>query len=72
MPKALIFSKQKKKLWPGHVPDLYYFFRLVADNNEPIAKSEEYTEKHNVDEVLDRYFSNFEKVDKTYRKFPSI
>lgn len=40
-------------------------FTLKGNNNEIIATSESYTQKHNVIEVLEKYFSNFEIIDKT-------
>jgi hypothetical protein len=42
-----------------------YYFRLVGDNGEQIASSEAYTQKHNVTEVLDKYFSSWEVKDVT-------
>ncbi len=42
-----------------------YRFVLRGKNNEIVAVSETYTQKHNALEVLADYFSNFEVVDKT-------
>lgn len=39
-------------------------FNLVADNGEIIATSETYTQKHNVTDVLEKYFSTFKILDK--------
>jgi uncharacterized protein YegP (UPF0339 family) len=43
-------------------------FILYGQNNEIIATSETYTQKHNVTELLDKYFPNFKQVDKTKNK----
>lgn len=42
-----------------------YRFVLVGDNGENLSQTETYTQKHNVIEVLAKYFPNFEVVDKT-------
>lgn len=39
-------------------------FNLVGDNEEVIATSETYTQKHNVADVLEKYFKDFKIVDK--------
>lgn len=41
-----------------------YRFILKGRNGEIIAVSETYTQKHNVTEVLNEYFPNFEIEDK--------
>lgn len=43
-------------------------FNLLGKNGEIIAVSETYTQKHNVIEVLEVYFSNFKIIDKTNDK----
>ena len=43
----------------------YYYFTLVGDNGEPIAQSEQYTQKHNVTEVLRKYFPAYDVKDLT-------
>lgn len=55
----------KKKLWPGQTPDEYFYFTLIGVNGEPVAQSEQYTQKHNVMSVLYDYFPTFEVVDLT-------
>lgn len=40
-------------------------FILKAGNNEPIAHGETYTQKHNVKELLEKYFPLFTIEDKT-------
>lgn len=62
---ARIHSKHKPKRWPGHQPDEYFYFTLVGNNGEPIAQSEQYTQKHNVTELLRKYFPTFEVHDET-------
>lgn len=43
----------------------YYWFRHIGDNGEIIAKGEEYTQKHNVKEVLAEYYPAFPVKDLT-------
>lgn len=43
----------------------WYYFTLVGNNGEPIAQSEQYTQKHNATEVLRKYFPTFEVQDLT-------
>jgi hypothetical protein len=43
----------------------WYWFVHIGANGEIIAKSEEYTQKHNVTEVLRKYYPTFEIQDKT-------
>lgn len=45
----------------------HYYFVIVGDNHEPIALSETYTQKHNVTDVLKRYFPDVEVNDYTDR-----
>ena len=40
-----------------------YYFRIVGDNGETIAQSEAYTQRHNVIEVLNKYFAKAKVVD---------
>lgn len=42
-------------------------FKLVADNGEDLSQNETYTQKHNVIEVLTKYFPNFVIVDETVK-----
>jgi len=42
-----------------------YYFRLIGDNEKQIASSEAYTQKHNVTEVLDKYFPDWRVLDLT-------
>jgi uncharacterized protein YegP (UPF0339 family) len=42
-------------------------FILKGDNGEVIAVSELYTQKHNVNELLAKYFPNFTISDKTIK-----
>jgi len=42
-----------------------YYFRLIGDNQEQVASSEAYTQKHNVTEVLGKYFPEWEVRDLT-------
>lgn len=37
----------------------YYYFALYAPNHEIIAQSEQYTDKHNVIDLLEKYFPTF-------------
>ena len=41
----------------------YFYFHLEAPNGEIIAASEIYTQKHNVTELLAKYFPEFEVID---------
>jgi len=43
----------------------HFWFVLVGDNGEPIAKSEEYTQKHNATEVIAKYFPDEAVFDRT-------
>ena len=43
----------------------WYWFTLVGANGEPIAKGEEYTQKHNATEVLRKYFPYADVKDLT-------
>jgi hypothetical protein len=52
-----VCKKQKRKRWPGHNPDSYFYFRIVAANGEIIAQSEQYTQKHNAMSIVRKYFS---------------
>jgi hypothetical protein len=70
MAEAIMQIRTEKKLWPGHKPKDYFFFTLTGDNDEPVAQGEQYTQKHNMVEVLDKYFPNFTVVDHAYKKFP--
>ena len=40
-----------------------FYFRLVGDNGEIVAQSEGYTQKHNVNEVVGRYFPGWPVKD---------
>ncbi len=40
-------------------------FVLKGDNGENLSPKENYTQKHNVTEVLKKYFPGFEIVDET-------
>ena len=62
--KALI-----KKVTKGRFKGQFRFV-LKASNGEVIATSatEFYTQKHNVREVLEKYFPNFEIIDLTLVK----
>lgn len=40
-------------------------FILVAENGEIIATGKNYTQKHNIIELLEKYFSNFAIIDKS-------
>jgi uncharacterized protein YegP (UPF0339 family) len=40
-------------------------FVLIGDNGENLSQQESYTQKHNVIEVIEKYFSNFPIVDAT-------
>jgi uncharacterized protein YegP (UPF0339 family) len=42
-------------------------FKLVGDNGEDLSQNESYTQKHNVMEVLTKYFPNFVIVDETVK-----
>lgn len=42
-----------------------FYFRLVGTNGETIAQSEAYTQKHNVTEILQKYFPEWEVKDAT-------
>jgi uncharacterized protein YegP (UPF0339 family) len=42
-----------------------YKFALLGDNSENLSQQETYTQKHNVTEVLEKYFPQFEVEDKT-------
>lgn len=53
-----------KKVSHGKLKGQYRFI-LVASNGEPIATSETYTQKHNIIDLLNTHFSEFEIVDKT-------
>lgn len=63
--KAIIEKKTWQLLLRKPTFKTHYFFRLVANNGEAIAASEQYTEKHNAVEVIEKYFSNFMMIDKT-------
>jgi hypothetical protein len=63
--KAIIEKKTWQLLVRKPTFETHYYFRLVANNGEPIAQSEQYTQKHNAEEIIDKYFSNFMKIDKT-------
>jgi hypothetical protein len=43
----------------------WYWFTHVGNNGEPIASGEMYTQKHNVTEVLRKYYPTFEVKDMT-------
>lgn len=60
---AKLYGKRKPKRWPGHKPDWYFYFTLIAPNNEPIAQSEQYTTKQSAIDVLDKYFPEFHVID---------
>jgi uncharacterized protein YegP (UPF0339 family) len=57
--KAII-KKVKKGKRKGE-----FKFLLIADNGENLSQNETYTQKHNVEEVLRKYFPNFEIVDES-------
>lgn len=59
--------RKKRKQLLLRVPTFkqYYYFTLVGDNGEPVAQSEQYTQKHNVTEVLRKYFPSFDVKDLT-------
>ena len=40
-------------------------FTLIAENGEVIATSETYTQKHNVTDLIQAHFPEFEVVDKS-------
>lgn len=42
-----------------------YKFVLKGDNGENLSQQETYTQKHNVSEVIAKYFPNFVVEDKT-------
>ena len=63
--KAMIQKGHMPKRWPGDEGEKYYFFTLIANNNQPIAQSETYTQKHNAEEVIEKFFHDFELVDET-------
>lgn len=63
--KAFIEKKTWQLLLRKPTFKTHYFFRLVANNGEPIAQSEQYTQKHNVTEVLEKFFPNFMPIDLT-------
>ena len=53
-----------KKIKSGKFKDQFKF-KLVADNGENLSPQEKYTQKHNIQEVLNKYFPGFEIVDTT-------
>lgn len=63
--KAILEKKTWQLLVRKPTFETHYFFRLVAHNGEPIAQSEQYTQKHNATDVLLRYFPDFELDDQT-------
>jgi hypothetical protein len=54
--------------YPGSKTVDQFRFKLIGDNGEPIAWGEQYTQKHNVTEVLEEYFPTFEVKDLTATK----
>jgi hypothetical protein len=62
---ALLQKAHKPKRWPGDEGEPYYFFSLIAYNHEPICQSEQYTQKHNATEIINKYFHEFELSDET-------
>jgi uncharacterized protein YegP (UPF0339 family) len=61
--KARIYKKRWQLLVRKPTFKQHYWFVLIGMNDEPIAKSEEYTQKHNALEILKRYFPNAEIED---------
>jgi hypothetical protein len=63
--KAVLQKKTWQLLLRKPTFKTHYWFNLVANNGEPICKSEQYTQKHNATEVIDKYFPDFLLVDET-------
>lgn len=62
---AEIFKTRKQLLLRAPTFRTRFYFRILGDNNEVIAQSEGYTQKHNVTEVLEKYFPLVKVKDKT-------
>lgn len=60
-----IFKKRKQLLLRVPTFETEYRFRLIGDNSEIISQSEGYTQKHNVTEVVAKYFPEWEVDDLT-------
>jgi hypothetical protein len=56
-----------KKITHGRAKGQFKF-KLVGDNGEDLSQNESYTQKHNVTEVLVKYFPNFAIEDQTVNK----
>jgi len=63
--QAEIFKTRKQLLVRAIRFKTRYYFRLVGDNDLIIAQSQAYTQKHNVTEILDKYFPEWEVSDLT-------
>ena len=60
-----IFQTRKQLLLRVPTFKTEYRFRMVANNGEIIAQSEGYTQKHNVTELIRKYWPDAEVHDLT-------
>jgi hypothetical protein len=66
--RAEIFKTRKQLLVRVPTFKVRYYYRLVGNNNEPLAISEAFTQKHNATEVLEKYFPTWPVKDLTGEK----
>lgn len=65
MRRAEIFMTKRQLLVRAIRFKTRFYFRLIGDNEEIISQSEAYTQKHNVTEVLAKYFPEWTVKDLT-------
>jgi uncharacterized protein YegP (UPF0339 family) len=61
--KIEVFKTRKQLFLRVPTFQTRFYFRIVGDNGETIAQSEGYTQRHNVIEVLNKYFPKARVVD---------
>ena len=62
---AKVYKKQRQLLVRAIRFKTWYYYTLVGANGQVLCTSENFTQKHNVEEVLRKYFYNFEPQDLT-------
>lgn len=65
MKRAIIKQTRQTKILQGMFRTRMFWFVLVGENGEILVHSENYSQKHNVMEVLNKYFPDFKIEDTT-------
>lgn len=70
--RAEVYKTRKQLFLRVPTFKVEYRFRHVGDNEEIIVQSEGYTQKHNVMEVLRKYYPEWKVKDLTLPRAPDV